>query len=483
MRMPIDSTIENQLRDIVGDKYVLSSRVDLAVYECDGLTLDVASPDLVVLPKSTEEVAAVMALAFANKIPVSARGAGTGLSGGATTVFGGISLVLTRMTKILSIDALDRVAVVQVGATNVSVSEAAQKFSLYFAPDPSSQSASTIGGNIAENSGGPHTLKYGMTTNHVMGLKVVLNNGDVITLGGRTRTKEGLDLLGVFIGSEGTIGIATEATLKLIPRAQAVETMLAYFDTMEAAGQAVSDVVASGVVPAAMEMIDHLTINAVEDAYHMGLDRDAAALLIIELDGPRTGITIQRRTVEACIGTNKAISVQWANDAYERARIWKARKTAFGALGRIAPHAYLLDGVIPRSKLASTIREIAKVSERYELTIANIYHAGDGNLHPCILYHKDNPDEVKRVLQAGLEILELCVRIGGTLSGEHGIGIEKVSAMSSVFSEESLESMRWIKQSFDAENICNPSKVIPMPGNCGESGARALLRHGTLSAR
>ncbi|MBS1953871.1 MAG: FAD-binding protein [Cyanobacteria bacterium SZAS-4] len=480
--MLIESSIETQLRGIVGDKYVLSSRVDLAVYECDGLTLDVASPDLVVLPKSTEEVAAVMALAFANKIPVSPRGAGTGLSGGATTVMGGISLVLTRMNKILSVDPVDRVAIVQVGATNASVSEAAQKHSLYFAPDPSSQSASTIGGNIAENSGGPHTLKYGMTTNHVMGLKVVLSNGEVITLGGRSRTKEGLDLLGVFIGSEGTIGIATEATLKLIPRAQAVETMLAYFNTMEAAGQAVSDVVASGVVPAAMEMIDQLTINAVEDAYHMGLDREAAALLIIELDGPRTGITIQRRTVESCIGTNKAISVQWANDAYERARIWKARKTAFGALGRIAPHAYLLDGVIPRSKLASTISEIAKISERYNLTIANIYHAGDGNLHPCILYHKDNVDEVKRVLKAGLEILELCVRIGGTLSGEHGIGIEKVSAMTSVFSEESLESMRWIKQSFDPENICNSSKVIPTPSNCGESGARSLLRHGTLSS-
>lgn len=482
MRMPIDSTIETQLRDIVGDKFVLSSRVDLAVYECDGLTLDVASPDLVVLPKSTEEVAAVMALAFANKIPVSPRGAGTGLSGGATTVFGGISLVLTRMNRILSVDPLDRVAVVQVGATNVSVSEAAQKYALYFAPDPSSQSASTIGGNIAENSGGPHTLKYGMTTNHVMGLKVVLANGEIITLGGRSRTKEGLDLMGVFIGSEGTIGIATEATLKLIPRAQAVETMLAYFNTMEAAGQAVSDVVASGVVPAAMEMIDQLTINAVEDAYHMGLDRDAAALLIVELDGPRTGITIQRRTVEACIGTNKATSVQWANDAYERARIWKARKTAFGALGRIAPHAYLLDGVIPRSKLAATISEIAKISERYNLTIANIYHAGDGNLHPCILYHKDNADEVNRVLQAGMEILELCVRIGGTLSGEHGIGIEKVSAMSSVFTDESLESMRWVKQSFDAENICNSGKVIPTPKSCGESGARSLLRHKVLSS-
>jgi glycolate oxidase len=480
--MPIDKTIEIQLREIVGDNYVLSSKVDLSVYECDAETLDIAVPDLVVLPKSTAEVAAVLALVHGHNIPVSPRGAGTGLSGGSTTVTGGISLVLTRMNKVLSVDPLDRVAVVQIGATNASVSEAAEKFSLYFAPDPSSQSASTIGGNVAENSGGPHTLKYGMTTNHVMGLTVVLSNGEILTLGGRTRTKEGLDLLGVFVGSEGTLGIATEAILKLIPRAKAVETMLAYFTTVESAGQAVSDVIAAGVVPAAMEMIDQLTLNAVEDSSHMGLNRDAAALLIVELDGPRTGITIQRKIVEECIDRNSAISVQWANDAYERAKIWKARKSAFGALGRIAPHGYVLDGVIPRSKLASTITEIAKIGEQLNLTIANVYHAGDGNLHPCILYHRDNVDEVRRVIQAGREILELCVRLGGTLSGEHGIGIEKILDMPNVFSEESLESMRWVKQSFDPENICNPSKVIPAPKSCGESGSRPLLRHKLLQS-
>jgi glycolate oxidase len=480
--MPIDKTIETQLRTIVGDKYVLSSRVDLSVYECDAETLDIAVPDLVVLPSSTAEVAAILTLAYQHKIPVSPRGAGTGLSGGATTVLGGISLVLTRMNKILSVDPIDRVAVVQTGVTNVSVSEAAQKYSLYFAPDPSSQSASTIGGNIAENSGGPHTLKYGMTTNHVMGLKVVLATGDIVTIGGRTRTKEGLDLLGVFVGSEGTLGIATEAILKLIPRPQAVETMLAYFNTVESAGQAVSDVIAAGVVPAAMELIDQLTLNAVEDSLRMGLDRDAGALLIVELDGPRTGITIQRKKVEKFISTNNALSVQWANDAYERAKIWKARKSAFGALGRIAPHGYVLDGVIPRSKLAAAISEIATIGQKYNLTIANVYHAGDGNLHPCMLYHKDNEDEVKRVVQAGKEILELCVRLGGTLSGEHGIGIEKILEMPNVFSEDDLESMRWVKQSFDPENICNPGKVIPTPKSCGESGGRPLLRHKLLTS-
>ncbi len=480
--MAIDKTIETQLRAIVGDNYVLSSRVDLSVYECDAETLDIASPDLVVLPSSTAEVAAILTLAYQHKIPVSPRGAGTGLSGGATTVLGGISLVLTRMNKILAVDPVDRVAVVQTGATNVSVSEAAQKYSLYFAPDPSSQSASTIGGNIAENSGGPHTLKYGMTTNHVMGLKVVLATGEIVTMGGRTRTKEGLDLLGVFVGSEGTLGIATEAILKLIPRPQAVETMLAYFNTVEQAGQAVSDVIAAGVVPAAMELIDQLTLNAVEDSLRIGLDRDAGALLIVELDGPRTGITIQRKKVEEHISTNNALSVEWANDAYERAKIWKARKSAFGALGRIAPHGYVLDGVIPRSKLAAAISEIAVIGQKYNLTIANVYHAGDGNLHPCMLYHKDNEDEVKRVVQAGKEILELCVRLGGTLSGEHGIGIEKILEMPSVFSEDDLESMRWVKQSFDPENICNPGKVIPAPKSCGESGGRPLLRHKLLTS-
>lgn len=480
--MPVSRAIELELQNIVGERYVLSSRVDLSVYECDAETLDVASPDLVVLPKSTEEVAKVMQIAFREKIPVSPRGAGTGLSGGSTPVMGGISLVLTRMSKVLTVDPHDRIAVVQVGCTNVSVSEAAERFSLYFAPDPSSQNASTIGGNIAENSGGPHTLKYGMTTNHVMGLKMVLPNGDTISLGGRSRTNQGLDLIGVVIGSEGTLGIVTEATLKLIPRSQAVETMLAYFGTVESAGQAVSDIIASGVVPAAMEMVDQLTLNAVEDAFRMGLERDAKALLIVELDGPRTGITVQREKVEQAIAANAAFSVRWANDAYERATIWKARKSAFGALGRIAPHAYVLDGVIPRSKLASTISEIANTAQRFNLTIANIYHAGDGNLHPTILYHKDNEDEVARTIQAGREILELCVRLGGTLSGEHGIGIEKILEMPNVFSEESLQSMRWVKQSFDAENICNPAKVIPAPKSCGESGGRSLLRHKLLTS-
>jgi glycolate oxidase subunit GlcD len=477
----IDKSILDKFSAIVGARYVLVDNVDLAVYECDAETLDFAKPDVVVLPNSTEQVAAVMKIAFQHKLPVTARGAGTGLSGGATSIMGGISLVLTRMNKVLQVDADDRIVVAQVGATNVSISEAAAPFGLYFAPDPSSQTASTIGGNIAENAGGPHCLKYGMTTSHILALKIVMPDGSIIQLGERARPNEGVDLIGLFVGSEGTLGVATEATLRVIPRAQAIETMLSYFPSVESAGQAVSDIVAAGVIPAAMEMIDKITLNAVEDAQHFGLRRDAEALLIVELDGPRTGITIQREIVESCIEKNGAFAVQWANDAYERTKIWKARKSAFGAMGRIAPNAYVLDGVIPRSKLAEAISRIYQIGSKYNLIVANVYHAGDGNLHPCMLYHRDNADEVKRVIHCGKEILELCVELGGTLSGEHGIGIEKILEMPIVFSEEDLEAMRCIKRAFDPTNNCNPSKVVPAPKSCGESGGRALLRHQILS--
>jgi len=467
----------DELRQIVGAEHVLTDSVDLSVYECDGETLDVAVPDQVVLPGSTEEVAAVVKTANRYKIPFSPRGAGTGLSGGSTTVNGGILVVLTRMTKVLEVNVQDRIAVVQVGATNLSVSQETEKYGLHFAPDPSSQVASTIGGNLAENAGGPHCLKYGMTTDHVLGITVVLPDGTITTFGGKSRDRLGVDLLGVFVGSEGTLGLATEAVLKLVPRPQAVETMLAYFPSVESAGNAVSNIVATGVIPAAMEMIDQLTLNAVEDAYHMGLKREAGALLIVELDGPRAGILVHKSIVEECLKANAVTDVVWAKDQNERARIWKARKTAFGALGRIAPHGYVLDGVIPRSKLAEATRRIAEISAKRNLTISNIYHAGDGNLHPCMLYHRDNAKEVEAVLIAGREILEVCVELGGTLSGEHGIGVEKILEMPKVYSPEDLEAMGWVKLAFNPDGLCNPGKVLPTPKSCGESGARPLMRH------
>ncbi|CAN5488708.1 FAD-linked oxidase C-terminal domain-containing protein [soil metagenome] len=469
--------IVEKLIAIVGKDYVLTDKTDIGLYDCDAETLDTAAPDIVVLPATTEQVAAVVKLAAQYKVPISPRGAGTGLSGGSTCVRGGISLVLTRMNRVLHVDPHERLALVEAGATNVSVSQAAAKHNLYFAPDPSSQIASTIGGNIAENAGGPHTLKYGMTTHHISGLKVVLADGSIVTLGGAARTSNEIDFAGFFIGSEGTLGIACEALVKLIPRPERVETLLAYFQTVGEAGQAVSDIVAAGVIPAAMEMVDKLTINAVEDYLAMGLNREAAALLIIELDGPSAAISAQRKVVENCLGKNGVISLRWALDAKERATIWKARKTAFGALGRIAPHGYVLDGVIPRSRLAEVIAGIDKIAQRLNLTIANVYHAGDGNLHPCMLYHRENEDEVRRVMLAGKEILELCVERGGTLSGEHGIGIEKMMEMPLVFSALDLAMMGRLKEAFDPHGILNPGKVIPNLKTCGESGARPLLRH------
>ena len=473
----IDSKLISRLTEIVGEGYVLNQPEDLLVYECDAETLDIARPDLVVLPETTEEVSQIMRIARENGLPVSPRGAGTGLSGGATTVAGGISMPLTRMKKIINIDPLERTALVQVGATNISVSQAAEKFGLYFAPDPSSQAASTIGGNVAENAGGPHCLKYGMTTNHVLAVKAVLYDGTILDIGSTTRFTPDLDLLGLVVGSEGTLAIVTEALVSLTNRSKAVETMLAYFSTIESCGQAVSDTIAKGVIPAAMEMIDNITLNAVEDYLKMGLKRDCEALLIVELDGSPTRIKIQKEIVESCLKNNGVVDITWASDEAERKQIWRARKQSFGALGRIAPNGYVLDGVIPRSKLAQSIKEIAQIGQSHGVMIANVYHAGDGNLHPCLLYHRDNEEEVLKVMTAAKEILKLCVDLGGTLSGEHGIGIEKLDEMTVAFSDDEINAQEWIKEVFDPDFKLNPSKVLPTPKVCGESGARPLLRH------
>jgi glycolate oxidase subunit GlcD len=469
--------LEHKLKAAVGARYVLSSPIDLALYECDGDTMDTAIPDLVVLPKNTDEVQQVVRLAISHSIPITARGAGTGLSGGATTIRGGISLVLTRMNRILQIDKENMLAHVEVGVANAAVTHAAQKVGLYFAPDPSSQVASTIGGNIAENAGGAHTLKYGLTVANVLGVKVVLPSSEVTTFGGTQRQSLGIDFLGAFVGSEGTIGIATEAYLRLTPRAQSVQTMLAYFSSVEAGGQAVSAIVAHGVIPAAMEMVDKLTLNCVEDSLHLGLNRQAAALLIVELDGPDEAIRIERDTVEKCIHDNQCLEIKWARDAQERALIWKARKSAFGSLGRLAPHGYVLDGVIPRSKLAEAISRIEAIGSKRQVLISNVYHAGDGNLHPCLMYDRDNEEQVKAVLIAAREILEMCVELGGTLSGEHGIGIEKIREMSVAFQPHELELMSSFRRVFDPRELFNPGKIIPSPKSCGESGTRPLLRH------
>jgi glycolate oxidase len=468
--------LESKLVDLVGRQYVLSDDVDLALYECDGDTIDSVRPDLVVLPGSIEEVQAVVKLANEYKVPFTPRGAGTGLSGGCTTVVGGISLVLTRMNKVLEVDATNLCAMVEVGATNVSITKAASKHNLHFAPDPSSQIASTIGGNIAENAGGPHTLKYGLTTNHVLGLTVVMPDGEIMTLGGKARPSFGLDLIGILVGSEGTLGVVCQAIVRLTSDPKLIETMLAYFPSLELGGKAISEIIAHGVVPAAMEMMDNLTLNAVEDANNLGLNRQAGAFVIIELDGSSAGIEAQKQVVVDFVQKNQSISIEWAKDAAHRQKIWKARKAALGSLGRISPHGYVLDGVIPRSKLAEAIERINEICTRYELVVSNIYHAGDGNMHPCLLFNRSNEKQVEAVLKAGKEILEACVELGGTLSGEHGIGIEKLMEMPFLFSQDDLNYMLKLKDVFNPDNLCNPSKVVPTPKSCGESGIRPLAR-------
>lgn len=469
--------LKSRLIEVLGSDNVLFKPVDLMVYECDGETLDKARPDLVVLPGCTNEVQEVIKIAKEFNVFFTPRGAGTGLSGGSTTVKGGICLSLSRMNKVIEIDPENMVATVQVGVTNLAVSNAAGKYNLYFAPDPSSQFACTIGGNVAENAGGAHTLKQGLTVDHVLGLTIVLPDGSTTTFGGKAHDCLGLDLLGLFIGSEGTLGIATEAILKLTPVAPSVETILAYFPTLEDGGNAVSEIVSTGVIPSAMEMIDQLTLSCVEDSLHLGLNTEAAALIIVELDGIATAIKEELAIVQACLEKHNSFGIKIAGSKEERAAIWKARKGSFASLGRIAPHAYVLDGVVPRSKLALAINKISAIGKEYNLTIANVYHAGDGNLHPALLFNRDNSDEVRRVMQAAEKILLLCVELGGTLSGEHGIGIEKLQEMPQVFSQAELASMRLIKECFDKDGLCNPGKLVPMPKGCGEAGWRPLLRH------
>jgi len=471
------SLIASNLKNIVGENNVLKERVDLALYACDGETLDSAMPDLVVLPGSTGELQAVVKAARQHNIPFTARGAGTGLSGGATTVCGGISLVLSRMTKIINIDPQNQTALVETGVTNSAVSQAAAKFNLCFAPDPSSQTASTIGGNIAENAGGPHTLKYGTTTDHVLGMKVVLPDGTLVTYGTGSICRLGFDWLSLLTGSEGTLGIVSQATLRLLPVAESVETALAYFPTLESAAQAVSDIVAAGIIPCAMEMIDQLTINAVEDSFKLGLNRQAQALLIIEIDGSKLKVEREKNKIASMLEACEMLSFTWAKGVHERAQMWKARKAAVAAYGRLASHGYVLDGVVPRSKLAQALNTIKTIAEEHSVLIANVVHAGDGNLHPCLLYNGSNEQEVARVLKASYAILKMCVDLGGTLSGEHGIGIEKAEAMPFLFTADDLSVMEWVKKAFDPDLCCNPGKILPNPAICGESGRRPLARH------
>jgi glycolate oxidase subunit GlcD len=465
----VDKIID-ELRAVVGDAAVLSEPDELLVYECDGLPQHKYRPRAVVFPSSTEETSAVMRLLARAGVPFTPRGAGTGLSGGALSLNHGVVIELARLRKILKIDEANRIAVVQPGVVNAHVSRAVAHLGLHYVPDPSSQPTCTIGGNIAENAGGIHCLKYGTTTDHVLGLRVVLAGGDVVDLGGGGTEVPGYDLLGCFVGSEGTFGIATEATLRLVPIPPAIRTMLAEFAEVNDASHAVSAIIAAGVMPAALEMMDHEIIRAVEaSVFAAGLPLDAGAALLIELDGLEAGIDEEAERVKSICLKYGARDCRLARDENERKKLWAARKGAFGAIGRIAPDSMIQDAVVPRSRLPEVLDGVFRIAGKYHLRIANVFHAGDGNLHPLICFDSRSADEVRNVKEAGRELMETCVRAGGSITGEHGVGFDKRELLSLIFSEADMETMLRVRAAFDPTGLCNPGKIIPMLRGCGEA--------------
>ncbi|HVG76821.1 MAG TPA: FAD-linked oxidase C-terminal domain-containing protein [Patescibacteria group bacterium] len=471
------SSLRRELEGVVGPGGVLSEPDELLVYESDGLTLFRALADFVVFPTSAEQVSAVVRIAGREGLPFVARGAGTGLSGGCLPAEGGIVLSLMRMNRVLEVDYDNQIAVVEPGLVNLHLSWAVGPHGFYYAPDPSSQQACTIGGNIANNSGGPHTLKYGVTVNHVLGLEVVMPDGEIVWLGGRTREALGYDLVGVFVGSEGTFGIATKIVVRILRKPAAVKTVLAVFDQIDQASAAVSAIIARGLVPAAMEMIDQLTIQAVEDAFGCGYPRDAAAALLIEIDGLAAGLDIQTEHIVAACRESGAREVRAAADEAERQLLWKGRKSAFGAYGRISPAYMVMDGVIPRTRLPQVLARVNEIVAAHGLRVGNVFHAGDGNLHPNILYDPRVPGEEARVVAAGAAIMKVCAEIGGSISGEHGIGLEKADFMPFIFSEADLAFMQRLKVAFNPTGLCNPGKVFPTKKSCGEAGSVAYRPH------
>jgi glycolate oxidase subunit GlcD len=465
----LDTLIEN-LRSIVGREAVLSKPNELIVYECDGLPQHKYPPRAVVFPSSTEQTAEVMRLLADAGVPFTPRGAGTGLSGGALALNRGVVIELARMRKILSIDEGNRTAVVQTGVVNAHVSKAVAHLGLHYVPDPSSQGTCTIGGNIAENAGGIHCLKYGTTTDHVVGARVVLAGGEIVDLGSSERGMTGYDLLGVFVGSEGTFGIATEATLRLVPMPPAVRTLLAEFPEVNDASHAVSAIIAAGVMPAALEMMDGEIIRAVEaSVFAAGLSLDIGAALLVELDGIEAGIDDEAERVKNICLEYRARSCRLARDEAERKKLWAARKGAFGAVGRIAPDSMIQDAVVPRSRLPEVLAASYGIASKYDLRLANVFHAGDGNLHPFICFDSRSPDQVRRVKEAGRELMETCVAAGGTITGEHGVGLDKRDFLPLIFSNDDMDTMLRVRAAFDPPGLCNPGKIIPMLRGCGEA--------------
>ncbi len=458
-----------ELEQIVGSRYVLTDPMALLPYSCDGYTLVEERPRAVVLPASTAEVQAIVRVLSRAMIPFLARGAGTSLSGGATPLHGSVILHLSRMNRILEIDAENEVVVVEPGVVNRDITRAVDAYGYFYAPDPSSQQACTIGGNFAENSGGPHCLKYGVTVNHMLAAEVVTVDGDVILLGNLTGEPDGPDWLGVVIGSEGTLVIATKLWLRMTKKPAASQTVLALFDQVEEASRAVSDIVAAGIIPAALEMMDQLAIDAVERGpYRVGYPEGLQAVLLIEVDGESHEVLATAQSVAAILQTHQVREVRIASTLEEKTLWWANRKTAFGAMGLISPQYYVQDGVIPRSRLPEVLARIDDIGKRHAIRIANVFHAGDGNLHPLLLYDGHDAEMVTRVMQAGSEILAVCVELGGSITGEHGVGIEKREDMRRQFSEAELRAQQAMKEAWDPGALLNPGKLLPTAPPCHE---------------
>ncbi|HEU4347421.1 MAG TPA: FAD-linked oxidase C-terminal domain-containing protein [Actinoplanes sp.] len=461
-----------RLRALLGDQRVISDRQRLRTYECDGLAHYKVIPALVVLPHTAEECAAVVRACVAADVPYVARGSGTGLSGGALPHADGVLIVTSQMRSILEVSPADERAVVEPGVINLQVSKSAHPHGHYYAPDPSSQQICTIGGNLAENSGGAHCLKYGFTTNHVLGAQVVTPDGDLVRLGGRAPDAPGYDLLGAFVGSEGTLGIATEVTLRLTRLPQSVRTLLAAFESTDQAGAATSAIIAAGVVPAAVEMMDALAIEAAEAAVACGYPQAAGAVLIVELDGPAAEVDAQFARVEELCRENRAFEIRIAADDAERALFWKGRKSAFAAVGRISPDYIVQDGVIPRTSLPSVLRRISAIAAEQGVRVANVFHAGDGNLHPLVLFDDGVPGEAERAEEVSGAIIDLCIEYGGSITGEHGVGMDKAKYMPRMFTDDDLDTMQLVRCAFDPAGLANPGKIFPTPRLCGEVPGR-----------
>lgn len=466
-------------RQVVAANAIICEKTSLRVYESDGLSAYRQPPRLVLLPESIAQVQAVMAICQEHAIPVVGRGAGTGLSGGALPHKDGVVMSLARMNKMLAVDTLNRIATMQAGMRNLAISEAVKEFGLYYAPDPSSQIACTIGGNVAENAGGVHCLKYGLTLHNVVSLKVATIEGELIDIGSPCLESPGFDLLSLMIGSEGMLGIVVEVTVRLLPIPEHAKVVMGIFDSVQHAGDSVAAIIGNGIIPAGIEMMDNLAIRAAEDFVQAGYPVDAKAILLCELDGTEQEVDDQIRQVENCFRDNGAINTRVAKDEQQRALFWSGRKAAFPAVGRISPDYYCIDGTIPRRALGHVLTEINKLSAQYQLPIANVFHAGDGNLHPLILYDANVPGALHKTEELGSKILQLCIAVGGTITGEHGVGVEKIGDMCIQFSDDERHQFHRIRHCFDPKSLLNPGKAIPTLARCAEHNAMHV-HHGAL---